>query len=421
MKVLRLAKLVKTQFTVYTRVKQSFFFSILFPLVFIAVFGIAFQESDPANTTIQLGLISNDQGIPNGISLDGTEIDQAYDEQFIELLSTITFKDNITKIFEISRYLADEYELASLAVEKRSIKGLVILEEDFSLAVLSSYRRTYEPIYPENDWSAYPVSNYTTDVKLEGDPNLVSFSIITSVMEQVVQRYFDQSSSIVNAILSVNQAIETDGLTTFDMIVPGLIIFAIINNLGTTASVALRDVQLGQLKRLKLTRMKPSEYIVSLILSQSLMAMIQIPIMMLASMMFGFRLTLQMFTAAYLLSFIVSFAITGMGVFLAGFVRDSSSAGGLAAIIGTPMAFLAGAFFTMPNPVLIPAGGVLGDNSFRVFDFLPPTRAITGMRLILSGYGLADIKYEFMVSIFLAILYLGLGIYFYSRKHLRPD
>lgn len=420
MDITRVFYLTKSNFKVFTRVRQSFFFSMIFPLIFIGLFGLAFQEGDPGNTTISILLQSEDTGIPYQLPLvEGNNLPaDYYSKQFLTILENITFEDGKTPIFSIEQRSASEFDKSIIDVEKRKYKALVILDEDFSLAVLSARKLSFEQRIPEINWSEYPEKTLT-DIRLKGDPSLIAYSITSQVFDVVIDSYFSMSADESTAVL-LRESLNSDGLTTFDLVVPGLVIFAIINNLGTTAGVAVRDVAAGQLDRLRLTKMKNTEYIISIILSQMMMASLQIPIMFGTAMLFGFPMTLGIFLSGFLLSLLVNIAITGMGVMLAGLSSDPSAVGGLAAIIGTPMAFMAGAFFSMPNPILIAEGGLLGENSFRLFDILPPTKAITAMRLLLVGRELSDVWFELLVTAILSVIYLSLGILIYSKKNLKP-
>jgi hypothetical protein len=80
------------------------------------------------------------------------------------------------------------------------------------------------------------------------------------------------------------------------------------------------------------------------------------------------------------------------------------------------MSFLAGAFFAVPSPQLLS----LSDNlTIGLFDLLPPTRAITALRLVLfNGYTLVEVLPDLLITCILSITYLILGVVLYSRKHL---
>ena len=72
------------------------------------------------------------------------------------------------------------------------------------------------------------------------------------------------------------------------------------------------------------------------------------------------------------------------------------------------------------NPVLIPS--FLGGRSFGIFDLLPPTSAIRGLRLILlEGWSFGEVWVEFITLVFLSLLYLGVALLLYKRKHLSPQ
>ncbi len=417
-------ELFLAHFKVNTRNKTALFFSLLFPLIFIGIFGIAFQSSEPGNTTITIGLINNDNGIPEGITPFALNNNYTkYSEEFIDILKNITFNDNVTKVFDIKLYKSQEKDNAIFAVEKRIVKGLLIIPENFSTAVLAARKVVFSPTVPNFPWTNYPPSNFTANLTLIGDHTLVDFTITSKVIDQVLEIYYSGGvKKLLGGELKISSNITSDSYTTFDFMVPGLIIYALLNNLGTISSIAVSDVQSGQLDRLRLSKIKPYNYIFALVGSQMLMAMIQTPIMFGATMLFGFKFTVPMFISVMIFAFFINLSVSGLGIFLAAFVKNRNSAGGLSAIIGTPMAFLAGAFFTVPNPTIIPEGSILGANTFHLFDILPPTTAITALRLLMLGrYSLSDLSFEFGVTVFVALFYMIIGLFAYSKKHLKPQ
>jgi ABC-2 type transport system permease protein len=425
MRLKLIKQLTKSNILVYTRVKPAFFFTLIFPLVFVGIFGLAFQTSDPTNSTIDIGILNHDTGIPSNLTafnLYGETVSgHYYSNSYINLLESITFENNETKIFKITNYSNQVQAIEDL--NKRRIKLLLVIEDDFSLGVLTSWRLVLESNNFNHTWENYPQKDFKTQVELRGDPSLVSFTIGVSVINEINRVFFSAGMNFENGVQTTIKPItDTQGLTQFDLIVPGLIIFAILSTLSTTASVALADVKYGQLDRLRLSKLQPREYLVAIIMAQLFISFLQIPILLLSSMIFGFRFSQTMFFSAYIFAMFVSFAISGLGILLAGLVKDQSAVVGLATMISTPMAFLAGAFFVVPNPTIISSGSIFGNNEFGLFDILPATTAISGLRLILvNNYTLMDVFFELIVTVILGLLYLAIGIVIYSRKHFRPN
>ncbi len=403
---------------VTTRNRQAFFFSIIFPLIFVGVFGLAFQESAPGNTTIPIGIINSDLGLPANIQKTlkplGVIEEGDFSSQLLSIMEEVTFQDNETKIFSMQQY--SDVDQAQIDLEKQKIHALVIIPEMFSLAMAASYRAVFENQLPTIDFSNFP-KNVTAEVLVKGDQQLVDFSITSQVMDKIISRFstFDQEP-ITYVQLTVDGDLSSQGLTVFDVIIPGLLVFAILSNLGTVASISLSDVNTGMLARLRLTKMKGYEYLLGLVFSQVLLSLIQVPIMFGAAFLFGFPITVAILYA-FIFAAILSLSVSGIGILVAAFSKDSSAAGALSAIVGTPMAFLAGAFFNVPNPVLIPQG-IIGPEPFRIFDILPATPAITAMRLILiSGREFSEVWFYLLLLIIDSSIFLALGVYFYVKRH----
>jgi ABC-2 type transport system permease protein len=404
-----------------TRFRLSIFFSMIFPLIFIGVFGLAFQQSDPGNTTITISYINYDVGIPNEATVygqDGSIVEgRDLSMQFVNVLKSVKYEDNSTHIFELKEYDPSDLNQAIEDVERRKNKALLKLPTDFSLGVMAAMQNYLD--LNGADLTGYPNPEYHVNLTLQGDASLLDFAIVNTVMDQIVDIYFKLgSNAIVGANLHVEGTFSSEGFTNFDYIVPGLVIFAIINNLSTIATISLTDVKSRLLDRFRLSNMSSWEYPLSLILSQLALSIIQIPVMFAAAIMFGFPMSFEILYA-YIFAILVSLSLSGMGLLIASIAKDEKSVGGLASLIATPMAFLAGAFFQMPNPTIVSNGSFLGDHKLGIFDLLPPRTAIDTLRLVLiNGWPLSSLVYEIVLLGILTLFYLSVGVFTYSRKHL---
>ncbi len=408
---------------VYYRNKPSLFFSLLFPLVFIGVFGIAFQYGAPGNSPITIGVINLDQGIPGNtivLSQNGSKLSGNYfSQEFIQILKNVKYEDNKTYAFDINLYNSSIQAQSDLL--RRNILALVIIPSNFSLLMMSKIREFVEKNHINASLNGFPPTNYTSNIVVKGDSTLLGYTITSTIVSQIANSYVNFSQANSQRYVILEGTTQTKGITVFDLTTPGLLIFAILNNLGTITAVALMDKRFGFLDRLKLSKLKPWQYIFGFTLSQILVAFVQVPIMFFAAVLFGFQVTTQ-YLPAFVFIFFFALSVTGMGLFLASFISNPDSAGGISAIIGTPMAFLAGAFFQIPNPVIIGKGGILGDHIFRVFDFLPATPTLTGLRLLLiDGVPLQNLSFELSLVAALSILYFVIGLIFYARRHLRTN
>jgi len=408
---------------------MAFFFVVIFPLIFVGVFGIAWQTSDPQTSTIIIGILNYDEGIPNGIIafwnnsavVNGT----FYSEEYIRILDSVSYPDSDVEIFDVEVFnISDAYK-AQTAVENRDIAALVTLYENFSLGVLAAFREKFENdtmlSSMTNNWEGYPSCNFSTVVTVNGDRSLQQFSIASSVIEQITHYFFNfgENNEAVKIIIQGN--LDSKGFTIFDFIFPGLVVYGIFQILGSSTDIAFNDIEMGTLKRIKLCRISPVLYITTLVTSQMIIAIIQIPIFFAAGALFGFPFSLQIFYA-FIVAILLALSASGIGLIVAGLVNNATAGRGLASIASTPIAFLSGAFFIVPNPTIIPPSAFLGGNAFRLFDILPTTPAIRMLRsILLYGKSLSDNIYNLVILLLFTVTYLLIGTFLYTKKHFKID
>ncbi len=411
----------------FYRNRVAFFFLLIFPLIFVGVFGIAFQVSDPLNSPIDIGIVNNDQGIPEGIITLNPFTEEIvsngnFSKDFISILENATYPNNRTKLFNAKVYDLADLEKAKSDLENRVILALLIIPQDFSLGFLAAIRSIFadDPILQNitQNWAKYPESTYSTYLRIQGDQSLQQFSIANTALRRITEEFFSLGSSkIIGVTIITDSNLQTEGSTVFDFIFPGLVIFGILQTLSAITTLAIADVESGLLRRIKITQASGTTYVASMILSQLILSLIQLPIMFLTGIFFGFPANSRMWYGL-VVAILLMFGITGIGFILAGFAENSDAAVGLANIISVPMAFLAGSFFIVPNPELKWTARIMGGHSLRVLDFLPATPAVRLMRTTLLGtQSLRNSWFDFVLLATLSATYLVIGLLTYSRRH----
>ena len=414
----------------YLRNKSAVTGVIFFPLIFIGIFGMAFGfDVNQGNETIELGIINSDDGIPDNLIFvdeSGNNASADYlNSKFLSILSEITFEDNLTKVFNLNYYSKSDDVNALKDLQRVDIQGLIILDSDFSIGVLAAFRNEFQHNqsfgFITNNWYNYPESTYKTQIKIQGDQTLQKFGITAAIVNKVVNVFFSFGEEVSGTTVEIDRTIDSKELSVFDYLLPGLLIFGIMQTLGTTAVFSVSDVESGVLRRLKLTNIHPWEYTISLILCQLVVSLVQVPIFFYTAVMFGFPASFDLIVA-FLFAMLVSLCMTGIGLILASIGKSANSTGSMSSMISVPMAFLSGAFFITPNPIIIPKNSIFGKHSIGLMDLLPPTTAIDSLRLVLiGGIPLSELIFEFIWLITLTIIYLSMGIFTYSRKHLKPE
>ncbi|MHA1916174.1 MAG: ABC transporter permease [Promethearchaeota archaeon] len=184
------------------------------------------------------------------------------------------------------------------------------------------------------------------------------------------------------------------GLEVYKIFAPGIVILAPIVLISQLAGHFAEEKESGTLQRLITTPVSRSTILLSGLLSQLIVAAIQIVVMLILVFLSGatFNSNTNIFLL-FFIPFLVAFTSLGFGLLLASIVKTASSAGGLAWFIILPLQFLGG-LATVPLVPFIPTslgaealGAVMiyGSIAFDPVGFNLILIAIWGVGLILLG------------------------------------
>lgn len=154
----------------------------------------------------------------------------------------------------------------------------------------------------------------------------------------------------------------------FDLMVPAILIAGPTILIMQLATHFAEEKEFGTLQRLITTPASRSSILLSGLLAQLIVGVIQIIIFLLLIILFGAEINpdANLFLL-FFIPFLVTFSSLGFGLFLASFVKNSSSAGGIAWFIILPLQFL---------------GGVVTHPPF--IGFLPTALAVDSLRSVMT-------------------------------------
>ncbi|MFT4532265.1 MAG: ABC-2 type transport system permease protein [Candidatus Saccharimonadales bacterium] len=334
MRDLKIVFTLTRAFTVrYFRDKVALFFTFLFPVVFLFVFGSIF---------------SNDSGPEFNISLINKS-----ESQFANAFAA---KLDETEIFVIDEDSPD-FAVSEEKMGRGELDGIIELPESFGV------------IGDEG--------NPSGELKLfydEGDQQLAITlqAVLGSIIDAI-----NQDINPVKAPFSLNaQSIQTADLSQFDYTLAGLIGFSILSlGIFSMSEGFTGDKKLGALRRMQVSPIKVWQLVVATAINRILVGIISVAIMfVIGVVVFDFNMRGDYFS---FISFTV-LAITcmfGFGMAIAGWAKDANQAAPLSNLISFPMMFLSGVFFpTFLMPDLLQ----------KVVVYVPLTPIVDGLRLILT-------------------------------------
>ncbi len=340
----------------YFRDKIAIFFTILFPLIFLFVFGSFSKSSD---VSFHIGLVNQSHS--------------QFSEKFVR-----DAKNN--KMFKVDDEVTN-LDQAKQKMSRSEIDATVVLPAGFgNIKAGQDYPSGQALVY-------YDENNISAAQTLQ--------SVLQGQFETINSKLVKTTAPFSVAAKSTN----TEGLSRLDYTVAGLIGFSIIG-LGIFGPVNYfpQMKKEGILRRLHITPLRVWQYFVSSVLSNALIGLVSISIMIaVAALLFSFHITGNYFELGI---FIVLGILTifGIGLAIGGWAKNENQAAPLANIIVFPMLFLSGTFFprfSMPEWLQ------------HVTAFLPLTPIIDGIRMIATeGKHLTDLGPQLgLIAIWAVIIY----------------
>ena len=344
----------------YFRDRMAIFFTVLFPLIFLFVFG-SFSSGN------------------NSISLKVAIINHS-DSKFSQEFVKNSKKEN--KALDIDK----EVKTLDAAREKMTrdqLDATIVLPKDFGQTDPNSQQP-----YPRGTAEIYYTEN-----------NRSSAQVLESIMESTFKSINAGLVKSDTPFTVKSKQLKQNSLTAFDYTFAGLLGFAIIGmGIFGPINVFPELKKMGVLRRLSTTPIRVWQYFLTTMISQLIIGALSIGIMFLvAILVFNLKVVGNYFELAAFIGFGI-ILILGIGLALGGWAKNERQAAPLSNIIVFPMMFLSGTFFPrylMPEWLQ------------QASALLPLTPVIDGIRLIATeGKHLIDLGTQLgLMAIWLVVIY----------------
>ena len=358
----------KSLFTVRTFVKintrrffrdrLALFFSIVFPVIFLFVFGSL--NSGSSNVSFRIALINQSSS-----SFAKNFVSQAKD----------------SKVFNISKD-ATTLAKAQDLMDKSQLDAAVVLPSDFGTIQQGKQIPSGQAqvIYTQN--------------------NSQSGTALTSVLESEFKAINSKLVPTETPFTVTSKQLNQQSLSAFDYTFAGLLGFSIIGmGIFGPVNVFPELKKMGILRRLSTTPLKVWQYFLSTMIGQAIIGLVALAVMFaIAISVFHLKVVGNPIELAIFLV-IGIITILGIGLALGGWAKNERQAAPLSNIIVFPMMFLSGTFFPrflMPEWLQ------------NVSGLLPLTPVIDGIRMIATeGKHLWEIGPQLgLIGIWIIIIYV---------------
>jgi ABC-2 type transport system permease protein len=341
----------------FFRDRLALFFGILFPLIFLFIFGSL--SSGNGSPKFNVAILNDSQS--------------SFSKTFSNQLSS-------GKVFKVDKTITTLSE-AKDKLSKSQIDGIITLPKGFGDVNASKHYPTGTVVLTYSASSTG--TGQTLQTVLNGTLDAINNKLVGSVPPLAVK----------------GQQLNDHQLTAFDYTFSGLLGFSIIGiGIFGPINVFPELKKQGILRRLHTTPIRVWQYFLATMFSQAITGVISIAIQFAVAIgvfhlkVAGNYLEIMLFTVLSI------FMILGIGLAIGGWAKNERQAAPLSNIVVFPMLFLSGTFFPrFEMPVWLQ----------HVTTYLPLTPVIDGLRqLTTEGKGLFQIGPQLgLVAIWLVVIY----------------
>ena len=317
----------------FLRDKTAMFFTFLFPLIFLFVFGSIFNSSD---VSFRIAIINN--------------ADNQFATSFVEQIE----KDETFTVQEGDVTLED----AKQQMSRGEIDSIIELPTDFG-------ETTGTTPVPSGQMKVY----YQQGSEQSGQT-------LTAVMQQVLDEINKQYGRPDAALTVLATPTQSTGLSSFDYTFSGLLGFSILSmGIFGLANSMPQEKQKGAFRRLRASPFQASQLVFAngihylLITLLSVLAMVIVALTVFDFEMRGSWLTFGIFAV------FASAMMLGFGLLIGGWAKNENQSAPLSNLVAFPMMFLSGTFFPR---FLFP------EWLQNITNFLPLTPVVDGFRRIMT-------------------------------------
>jgi len=329
------------------RDKQAIFWSLVFPLMFIVIFGL-FDFSKLGDTKYVI------------IDESNSQISQQFEEglQAVEIFKK---QETPPSIDEAKDRLKNGDVDVVIVIPEGFHQEQMALQADGSVAALSPIQVFYS------------ASNATI--------NQIALNVVDEFIDQMNMR----AAQAPTLFSYTSESIETKDVKYIDMIMPGILGMAIMTSavIGISTGISrYREQKL--LKRLSATPIKVRTFLMGEVLSFLIVNLMQISLIILFARIAFHVQVYGSYFLIYAISIFGSIIFLNLGFAVAGYSKNTKTAEAMSQIVTMPMMFFSGVFFStdaLPN--------IVG----KIVEYLPLTPMIEALRSVsINGEGLSAIS-----------------------------
>ena len=321
--------LCKTLTKRWFRDPVALFFTLIFPVIFLLIFGAMSRTS---SVSFNVALIN--------------KADSKFATQFVDQIK----KNKVFKVKDVQSFGEAKEKMG-----RGELDSIIELPQTFGQPDAQSVPQGKLIVYYQE---AKPDTGQT----------------VASVMQRVLDGINQKLVVSVDPLSVEQKATKTTNLTRFDYTIAGIVGFSLMSlAIFGMANGFPSDKKSGALRRMRATPLRASQLILATALEYLLIGLLTVVVMFtVATLLFDFNMRGNYLTLV-VFSLLGIFSLFGFGMSIGGWAKNENQSAPLSNLVAFPMMFLTGVFFpTYLMPEWLQA----------ISRFLPLTPIIDGIRMI---------------------------------------
>jgi len=254
-------------------------------------------------------------------------------------------------------------------------------------------------------------------IQTYGDPTKPNYIMAAVWSDMITYEYTAAAAGMMSPLeIQVNTVSGKQTLNEFEFYVPALLGLALMMLMFTAAASIIKEKDEGTIIRLRLSNMRTFEWLLGVSLVQVILGMLALVCTYLTAVALGYETTGSL-TAVMFVGFLSSLSIIAISLIVAAYLRTIFDLMTIGCFPFFILMFFSGGMFPLPPLRLF----TVSERAININDILPTTHAINAMSKILNyGAGLGDVVFELVAIIVLTIVFFAVGVWVFTRRHMRP-
>ena len=359
----------------FMRDGTSLFFTFLFPLIFLLVFGAIFNNQ---TTSFDVAIINHSQS--------------EFAKQFVEQAKAN--KDTTLKVKDVK-----DMQEAREKLKHSELSGIIELPADFG---------EVKPAQPDAPQPGQGSAAGQAQARPSGTLRVLyakgseqSGNTLTAIMGQIVDGINKGMGQPEPPLKVAGQAVGDEQLKTFDYTFTGLLAFSLLSmGIFGLANQMPTEKQKGSYRRLRASPFTAGQLILAMGIHYTIVSLLSAATMLVVGMsVFHFNMRGDWLLAVPFIT-LAALLMVGFGLLIGGWAKNENQSAPLGNMVAFPMMFLSGTFFP---------SYMFPEWLRTLSQFIPMTPATDGLRLIMAEHAsLAEVlPYAGAIGLWMLVVYIA--------------